>query len=302
LGQQLESAFGITTGDHTGFLGGIFLDHPSAWDSSLDVKPILAFKYFTPTTLMILGTLDTYERHGFLEPLEVETLEITRPIEYGLQWKEADHWFLSDLFLNWQQINTPGNPEIFDYGGVSTFPFNANLDFQLQFHGYHQGGKLFYVGVVNNYVLAMGGEVHDSLVFLGESSLSVFGMLSGNLQGPFLQVTQSQWGEGLYLKGSVTPWNLVELYGMVWAGWNFFSWEGDANYNSQGLDGYYRSDRTYQELGLKKVIAEDGEASLEAEIRSDWIDRLWACSGRLLAKISFGADVPIKIKENANEP
>ena len=89
---------------------------------------------------------------------------------------------------------------------------------------------------------------------------------------------------------------------MVWAGWNFFSWEGDANYNSQGLDGYYRSDRTYQELGLKKVIAEDGEASLEAEIRSDWIDRLWACSGRLLAKISFGADVPIKIKENANEP
>lgn len=250
---------------------------------------------------MIFGTLETQDRHGFLEPLEDKTLEITRPVEYGVQWKEKDAWFQTDSFLDWQQLNTPGNPEIFDYGGTARFPLGGSLDTELQFHGYHQGGKLFYVGVVNNYAFALGPRLHGDLGVLGPSSLSAYGLLSGNLQGPFLQVTDAQWGWGIYLRGSVSPWNMAELYGILWKGWNFFSWEGDANYNSQGFNpGFYQSDRTYGEVGLRKIVAGQGDASLEAEAWASTIEGLLDFSGRLLARFSFGLDVPVKERGNSN--
>ena len=301
FGQQLKSSFAVLTGEHTGIDAGIFMDHPSSWDNSLDIKPLLSFDYFTPATRMIFGTLETQDRHGYLEPLEVKTLEITRPVEYGVQWKEQDGWFQTDSFLNWQQLNTPGNPEIFDYGGTGQFPLSGNLNAELQFHGYHQGGKLFYVGVVNNYAFALGARLHGDLGFLGTSSLSAYGLLSGNLQGPFLQVTDAQWGWGVYMQGSVSPGNIVELYGILWKGWNFFSWEGDANYNSQGLNpGFYQSDRTYGEVGFRKIIAGKGDASLETEVWSSWIDNVWDLSSRLMAQLSFGLVVPVKERENPN--
>ncbi len=301
FGQQWKSSFVALTGEHTGIAAGIFMDHPNGWDDSLDLKPILSFDYFTSTTRMIFGTLETENRHGFLESLEVKTLEITRPIEYGVQWKEKDGWFNTDSFLNWQQLNTPGNPEIFDYGGTALVPLNGSLNTEIQFHGYHQGGKLFYVGVVNNYAFALGAQLHGDLGFLGTASLSAYGLLSGNLQGPFLQITDAQWGWGDYIRGSVTPWNVAELYGILWKGWNFFSWEGDANYNSQGLDpGFNQSNRTYGELGLRKFIVGQGDESLEVEVWSSCIDNLWDFSGRLLARVSFGLDVPVKERGNFN--
>ncbi|HEV2354221.1 MAG TPA: hypothetical protein VGR89_08260 [Puia sp.] len=301
FGQQFQSAFEVPAGDRTILEAGAFFDHPSAVDSTVNVLPILSFKYFTPTTRLVFGTLETKERHGFLEPLEVETLEITRAVEYGLQWEEADGWLVSDWFLNWQQVNTPGNPEIFDYGGVSRFTLAKAVDAEFQFHGYHQGGKLFYVGVVNNYVPALGLRFHGPLGPLGDGSLSAFGLLSGNLQGPFLQVTQSQWGEGLYLRGSVSPWNLAQLYGILWFGQDFFSWEGDGNYNSGGLDGFYQSNRTYGEIGLRKTLAGGTDADLEAELRTSCVDGQWDYSGRLLTKASFGVEVPVQRKVSSEQ-
>ncbi len=301
FGQQIKSSLVALTGERTRIDAGFFMDHTSGWDDYLDLKPILSFAYFTPTTRLIFGTLETQDRHGFLEPLEVTTLEITRPVEYGVQWKEMDGWFQTDSFLNWQQLNTPGYPEIFDYGGTGQFPLSGNFTTDFQFHGYHQGGKLFYVGVVNNYAFALGGRFHEDMGFLGPASISTYGLLSGNLQGPFLQVTDAQWGWGIYLRGSVSPGNIAELYGILWKGWNFFSWEGDANYNSQGLDpGFYQSDRTYEEMGLRKFIVGQGEDSLDAQVWCSWIDNYLDFSGRLLARISFGLDVPVKEKGNPN--
>ena len=300
LGQQLQSDLGVSTGPRTALEAGLFGDHPSAVDTNFNLKPILSFKYFTPTTRVVFGTLETRDRHGFLEPLEVETLEITRPVEYGLQWEESDGWLWLDLFLNWQQLNTPGNPEIFDYGGVTRISLGDLLDAELQYHGYHQGGKLYYVGVVNNYVPALGLKFHSPLGFLGTAEVSAFGMVSGNLLGPFLQVSQSEWGGGFYAKGSVTPWDLAQLYGIFWVGQDFFSWEGDANYNSQGLNGFYQSYRTYGELGLRKEVKLRGAGSLEGEVRASDIDGTWAFSGRLLASVALGVEVPPKGKGDSD--
>jgi hypothetical protein len=176
------------------------------------------------------------------------------------------------------------------------------VEAELQYHGYHQGGKLFYVGVVNNYVPALGLRLQAPLGFLGKGRLSAFGLISGNLLGPFLQVSQSQWGEGFYLRGSLTPWNLAELYGILWWGQDFFSWEGDANYNSQGLNGFYEPSRTYGEVGLRKQVTGEGGESLEAELRLSSVEGNLDFSGCILARASFGTDVSIKKKEVAHAP
>src|SRR5580658_9226268 len=68
FGQQLKSFFAASTGESTGLNAGVFMDHPSGWDDFLDLKPILSFDYFTSTTGLVFGTLETQDRHGFLEP------------------------------------------------------------------------------------------------------------------------------------------------------------------------------------------------------------------------------------------
>src|SRR5271154_6530102 len=78
LGQQFKSYLDEPTGDHTGFWAGIFLDHPSAQDTEVDLKPILSFRFHDNDTIGIFGTLQTVSRHGMIEPLEVTTLELTR--------------------------------------------------------------------------------------------------------------------------------------------------------------------------------------------------------------------------------
>ena len=71
-----------------------------------EVRPLLGFRYRTRTSLGVLGTLVTEDRHGYLEPLEVSTLEFTRPVEYGMQWREDRRQVGGEVFIDWQHLNT----------------------------------------------------------------------------------------------------------------------------------------------------------------------------------------------------
>src|ERR1019366_9080390 len=90
LGQQLKSYLNLETGLKTSLWAGIFADHLSAvLNSSVNVLPILSFSYHQDDSKGVFGTLQPVNRHGLLEPMEVTTLEITRPIEYGMQWVQT---------------------------------------------------------------------------------------------------------------------------------------------------------------------------------------------------------------------
>jgi hypothetical protein len=66
----------------------VFGDHRSGSDEFVaTVKPLIAFQYRTATSRATLGAMWPERRRGYLEPLEVTTLEITRPIEYGAEWE-----------------------------------------------------------------------------------------------------------------------------------------------------------------------------------------------------------------------
>lgn len=142
LGQQGKSWLETALGANDFLLTGVFADFRSVEDPQVTVKPILSFEYRKQGLTLVMGTLETHDRHGYLEPLEVTTLEFTRPIEYGIQWMERDAAYNADLFLNWHLLNTPGVPETMDYGGVMKEKLDDHLTLEGQMHGFHEGEAL----------------------------------------------------------------------------------------------------------------------------------------------------------------
>jgi hypothetical protein len=299
-GEQLKSLASVSTGGHTAFRAGLFAEDRNQDSSFVGFKPILTFEYDADTTRLLMGTIENQNRHGFIEPLEVSTLSITRPVEYGLQWLEKTEGFHSDVFLDWQQVDQIGQDEIFDYGGVLQAPMGPMVSVEMQFHAYHEGGRIFNLRVVNNYNPALGVRLAGSLGFLGDGHLNLFAVTSSDFEGKF--TTGPNWGRGLYAQGSIAPGNWVEMYGLYWSAQDFFSQEGDPNYNSQGINpSFYRSGRSYEEAGLRKEIHFDSGIQIDGEAKSCWIDEFWGWALHITAQIPFeigtslsGSNKPMK--------
>ncbi len=277
LGAQAWSYLQVETGAHTRVLAGVFADHRDGSPDFLDpVKPVLSFRYHTPTSTATLGMLETGDRHGYLEPLEVTTLEFTRPVEYGGQWIVRRPWIDADLFLDWQHLNTPTSREIFNWGGVIRGHPARPLTLEFQLHGLHHGGQLYNAGVpvTNNVVAAYGATLADHLPVVGSASFSAFYLTSRGYIDPGQPGTRPDRGHGTYLRASVTPFGWVELFGIYWAGRDFHSDEGDPNYNSIGVDtAFYRSRRRYKEIGLIRRTTIDRTVQLDAEFRLHRVDQ-----------------------------
>ena len=298
LGAQVSTFLDIAPSRRTRLYAGVFGDLRYGAEEFLDpVKPILSFRYETPATLGVLGTLETVNRHGYLEPLEVTTLEFTRPIEYGAQLiQRRPHWDM-DLFLDWQGLNTPTNREIFNYGVVLRGRPASFLTLELQLHGLHHGGQLFDAGVpvTNNTVSAIGARLEHQLPAVGRSSVAAFYLSSRGHIDPAFPDSLPDRGHGTYLRGSIEPAGYVEVFALYWLGRNFHTDEGDANYNSAGVsDTMFRSRRRYFELGVVRRTRIDSRVELDAEFRlhrSDddvsqaLFDSKWEYSYRLVIRV-----------------
>ncbi|HEX3274502.1 MAG TPA: hypothetical protein VHR43_06575, partial [Gemmatimonadales bacterium] len=158
LGGQILSYLSAQLGPRTEVVAGFHGNHQSGDARFLSpFKPILGFRYRTEHSLGVLGTLVTEDRHGYLEPLEGTLLDILRPVEYGVQWREQHRAGGGEVFLNWQRLNTRTGREVFDYGLLLHADPARWLRLELQGHGLHHGGQLYAAGerVVNNQVLAL---------------------------------------------------------------------------------------------------------------------------------------------------
>ena len=300
LGAQMQTWLSAESGPRTEVILGVFGDHRSGRSDFFDeVKPLLGFRYRTGTSLGALGTLVTEDRHGYIEPLEVTTLEIIRPIEYGLQWREDRGWMGGEIFIDWQHLNTKNSREIFDYGLLFHVRPWRHLSLEYQGHGLHHGGQLFTAGVpvTNNRVAAFGARLEGSLPTLGLSSLGVFRLTSHGHIDPTAVPGRPNQGSGTYVRGSIFPHGWVELFTIQWWGRDFLSEEGDNSYNSRGVDPqYYKASRRYQEYGLARQIPIESGITFDAELRFHRFDNLrsialghseWEYSYRLVIRAPF---------------
>lgn len=113
----MRTALVFPLGPRAEALAGVFGDFRSCNEESAEaVEPVLSFRWRTATSTAVMGTLITENRHGYLEPLQSTTLEITRQVEQGLQWIERRQRWQGEAYVNWQHLNTPDSREIFDYG------------------------------------------------------------------------------------------------------------------------------------------------------------------------------------------
>jgi hypothetical protein len=276
LGAQMQTYFSVAPGPRTEVILGVYGDHRSGRSDFFDeMKPLLGFRYHTQTSLGALGTLVTDDRHGYLEPLEVTTLEFTRPVEYGLQWREDHPWIGGEIFIDWQHLNTRTSREIFDYGLLFHVRPTHYLSLEFQGHGLHHGGQLYSAGVpvTNNQAMAFGARLAGRLPVVDVSSLGVFRLISHGRIDPTLEPNRSDQGHGTYVRGSVSPRGWVELFTIQWWGQDFLSEEGDNSYNSRGADpAYYKPKRHYQEYGVARRVAIESGVTLDAEFRLHQFD------------------------------
>jgi hypothetical protein len=299
LGGQVLSYLSAALGPRTEVVAGFHGNHESGDTRFLSpFKPILGFRYRTDHSLGALGTLVTEDQHGYLEPLESRLLEITRPVEYGVQWREQHVAGGGEVFLNWQRLNTSRGREVFDYGLLLHADPTRWLRLEMQGHGLHHGGQLYNAGepVANNQALALGGQLRATLPLMGATSLRVFQLLShGDIDS--LRPGRPDHGHGTYIRAAFTPGNWVELFAIQWWGRDFVSNEGDGNYNSQGSDlAYYKSYRKYMEIGLARVTPIESGLTLDTELRFHRIDdrrsiaigtSTWEYSYRLIVRAPF---------------
>lgn len=300
LGGQFRSALRFHTGSRTGFELGAYGDHRSGDTEFLKtVKPIIRFQYHTAASTGVLGALYPERRHGFLEPLQVTTLELTRPIEYGLQWIERRRRWDGEVYINWQKLNLPDQREAFDYGWVLRVRPVRMLSLETQLHGLHHGGQLFNAGVpvTNNVASGIGAVFSDSFRWVGRSSITVYRLRSsGNIDSE-APAGRPGKGHGWYVRAAVAPRGWFELFSISWWGRNFLSQEGDNNYNSVGINpAFYRAQRKYWELGLLRRTTIEGNVTFDGEIRFHRIDDLksialgksrWEYSYRLVVRAPF---------------
>ncbi len=300
LGGQFTSVVVVKPARQYAVRAGVFGD--IRWGSTefLDrVKPVLAFRYETERSLGVIGTLETVRRHGLLDPLAVSTLEITRPIEYGLQWVERRRHWDAEGFINWQALNTPTQREVFDYGWVLRVRPIRQISLETQFHGLHHGGQLFSAGVpvTNNAGSGFGVTLSDTIPKLGFGSLQVFRLTSSGNIDPEAPADRPRHGRGTFVRGGLAMRPGVEVFGIYWKGTDFLSQDGDNNYNSAGrLPDFYRSNRRYLEFGVLRRGHLDGGVELDAEFRFHRVDHepsiaiqgtSWEYSYRLVVRTPF---------------
>jgi hypothetical protein len=284
LGQQFNSFLDASVNKDVDLWAGAFADHQSAQAVTTNIQPIFSFVYHEGGSQFVCGTLLPVYRHGLIEPMESTVLEITRPIEYGLEFIQKDNFINLDSFLDWQQILTDVNREIFDYGGSARLPIWGDITVLGQLHGYHVGGEQYNGAVWNNLAGGMGLEVDGNI--LGASTLEVYGL--GSKTTDLVGYPGPTYGCGLYTKLLVCPDHQWQFFGISWVGQDFMSQEGDGNYNSVGTDGVtYEPSRTYEELGVRRFVEIENGATFDFELRSHWIDASWANSFRIMAFVPF---------------
>jgi hypothetical protein len=296
LGGQVSTWLADRTGPRTELRIGLFADR--RWGSANftdTLKPLLAFRFRTPHSLGVFGTLETVRRHGLLEPLMVTTRELTTPIEYGGQWVENRGAFHGETWINWQKLNLPDQREQFELGNVFRVSPVRWLDAGLQHLWYHRGGQLFNpTPVSNNHTEALGLTIHDSLGTLGRSYAAVWELWSAGHIDPAYPAGRPGQGHGTYLRAGITPWNWAEIFVIHWLGRDYNGDDGDNNYNSTGSDpGFYQSRRVYTEIGMIRRTPIEGGVTFDAEFRLHNIDNLksiaffntrWEISYRLVVR------------------
>jgi hypothetical protein len=325
LGTQFTTALSLRAQNNIEVLAGVFGEFKYGSTHFLDkLEPVLSLRWRaaespTRSAMGVLGALVTTRRHGFLEPLQETTFELTRPLEYGGQWIEHGRWLSADGFLNWQRLVGPEVREAFDAGGTAAVHPVRWLSLDGQLHWVHRGGQVYEgsLPVTNSLTSAVGvrlkipGSEHQVAdpVDADESTKPLAELAAFHVSGngnidPQAPSEQPTGGAGTYYRAAVRLGQRTDVFGIHWRGRGFLSAEGDRNYSSEGItySRFYRLQRTYIEAGAARHVPLSSGIGLDAEFRLHRVDHerstdaligsTWEYSYRVVARVPI--DIRLK--------
>lgn len=267
-----------------------------------EVRPVISLCVGSERGRLVFGTLETVRRaegvgpdvttpHGLLPPVQIEVYSFTRPYENGLQWILDTGAVKNDLWLNWQQLNTPEHREELEAGTAGRIHLGGPFWAGLQIHVVHHGGQLHDVGPVSDsFAYGPGLVIATRVPLLDTFSAEVYFLSSKDKPDRASpQLTTSGHGAFVRLAGEKDGWR---THLILWRASSFVKEEGDPNYLSRSEDGtFYRATRNYAELGLAKSLRAARGVELEPSFRLHRTDNDIQYSYRLIARVKF--DVPI---------
>lgn len=285
----------LTLGERASLELGAFANVRFGSDRASEItRPIVALRLTNGTSTFVFGTLgppriidppgpDRAGPHGLLPPIQRETLAFERPCEAGLQWTTGHPGVRSDLWLSWQQLNTPALRERFNAGANVAWAVAEGVTVPLQFHIVHHGGQQHASGPVADSYAGAGGASAQSPVKGGTLSLELLGLLSRHVPDRAAP-ERSRTGRGVFARGAFERggWRGHLLF---WRGRDFVKEEGDPNYLSLRRNGaYYGGVRDYAELGLTRTFAPADGVRLEASGRLHRVERHYEYSFRIVSR------------------
>lgn len=269
---------------------GIWAGRRNGSDEFFDEsRPVLSALFSHGGTSFILGSFFPEKRHGFLEPLQDPRFEFTRPLENGFQWTDEGRGHRFQMFLNWQRYATPARREIFDSGLLARRDLSRSMAAEVQVHSWHRGGQVAATGtVINNNAAAIGFVFAPGNVWGLRLSLHVLGSKT-TLEPEF--PLRKTMGHGILGRLEARPWARVGLYALYWDARDFTSFEGDPNYNSQGMDaGTYERKRTYAEAGITYEWQMVSAAFLEGQLALHVVD-----NDEVTPSLRFSLRIPVEV-------
>ncbi len=255
---------------------GALLDNPFGDDDRIDsADPIISIHYaFFPGWLITGGTID--RNHPLHDAFFNDNLRYLEPIEQGFQIKGNTKHILQDLWISWEERETPGRREKFSVGDVTRIKFNGFM-LEGQLYWVHLGGqKNTGPGVFNNLSLGAGTgyTFHPYNVggagILDEIGFTVHYLYNSDDPPALPQVDD----EGISARFFATLWDTY-FYFLMWQGGSqtFNSPRGDITMPGIPLakgDPFYKSNH-FEEAGIVKTWELAEGVSLTFDFRGQFI-------------------------------
>jgi hypothetical protein len=259
-------------------------------------RPVVALKVRSKRSAFVFGTLDRPRvidppgpdragPHGLLPPLQRETLAFERPYEAGLQWTSSRPRLRHDVWLSWQQLNTPEHRERFNAGLNAAWVPAVGLTIPVQFHIVHHGGQQFATGPVSDSYAGAAGAAVGWPLYGSTGRLELLGLVSRHVPDRDA-LDQSRTGRGVFTRASVerSGWRVHLLF---WRGKDFVKEEGDPNYLSIRRNGtYYGGVRDYAETGITRYLTPAPQVKIEVSGRLHRVERHYEYSFRVVSVAS----------------
>lgn len=307
LGGQLRLNARFRVSDCARFFLGLETNSFAGDDKAFrKIWPVISLEVDGPAGTLVMGTLrsgqlgreaseglwpDESGPHGLAPPLQLDTLSMSRPYEAGLQWLGAGARWKNDVWVAWQQLNTPAHRERLDTGTNVRFTLagtTRRLVALGQSHIVHEGGQLYSVGAVGDSIAGGPGIAFETDFMGGGARAQVLQLFSKHNpdRADHLRPDRIN-GSGSLMELNYERKDWRAAYLNWHRGRNFIKWEGDPNYGALASDGTIHSSRSYDEASLSRRFMLTRDAYLVSSVRLYRIDGSWDYSYRIAAALNL---------------